>query len=79
MDRLMNYQREHGGISQFKKIEWFYREVVKATLSDGMMVTRCFSQEYGRQALTPEQRQLPLHPRQYPDSPYQTWGMPGLC
>ena len=30
MDRLMNYHREHGGISRFKKFEWFYREVVKA-------------------------------------------------
>ncbi|OGR22694.1 MAG: hypothetical protein A2277_00460 [Desulfobacterales bacterium RIFOXYA12_FULL_46_15] len=41
MDRLMNYHREHGGISRFKKFEWFYREVVKATLSDEMMDTLC--------------------------------------
>lgn len=41
MDRLMNYHREHGGISRFKKFEWFYREVVKAPLSDEMMDTLC--------------------------------------
>ncbi len=43
MDRLMNYHREHGGISRFKKFEWFYREVVKAPLSDKMMDTLCES------------------------------------
>lgn len=31
---LMDYHREHGGISRFKKFEWFYREEVKAPLSD---------------------------------------------
>ncbi|MBU0973276.1 MAG: HAD-IA family hydrolase [Proteobacteria bacterium] len=37
MDQLMDYHRKHGGISRFKKFEWFYREVVKAPLSDEMM------------------------------------------
>lgn len=41
MDRLMKYHREHGGISRFKKFEWFYREVVKAPLSDEMMDILC--------------------------------------
>jgi len=41
MDQLMDYHREHGGISRFKKFEWFYREVVKAPLSDEMMDTLC--------------------------------------
>jgi phosphoglycolate phosphatase-like HAD superfamily hydrolase len=41
MDRLMNYHREHGGISRFKKFEWFYREVVKAPLSNVMMDKLC--------------------------------------
>ncbi|MFA5903857.1 MAG: HAD family hydrolase [Desulfobacula sp.] len=41
MDRLMNYHREHGGISRFKKFEWFYSEVVKAPLSDEMMDILC--------------------------------------
>ena len=41
MDQLMDYHREHGGISRFKKFEWFYRELVKAPLSDEMMDTLC--------------------------------------
>lgn len=41
MDRLMAYHREHGGVSRFKKFEWFYREVVKAPLSDKTMDTLC--------------------------------------
>jgi len=41
MDLLMDYHREHGGISRFKKFEWFYREVVKLPLSDEMMDTLC--------------------------------------
>ena len=41
MDRLMDYHREHGGISRFKKFEWFYREVVNAPLSDEMMKILC--------------------------------------
>jgi phosphoglycolate phosphatase-like HAD superfamily hydrolase len=41
MDQLMDYHREHGGISRFKKFKWFYREVVKGPLSDEMMDTLC--------------------------------------
>lgn len=41
MDQLMNYHREYGGISRFKKFEWFYREVVKAPLSDETMDALC--------------------------------------
>jgi phosphoglycolate phosphatase-like HAD superfamily hydrolase len=41
MDQLMDYHREHGGISRFKKFEWFYNKVVKASLSDAMMDTLC--------------------------------------
>ncbi len=41
MDQLMEYHREYGGISRFKKFEWFYREVVKAPLSDKMMDMLC--------------------------------------
>jgi len=41
MDQLMNHHRENGGISRFKKFEWFYREVVNAPLSDEMMNTLC--------------------------------------
>ena len=41
MDRLMAYHREHGGVSRFKKFEWFYREVVKAPLPDKTMDTLC--------------------------------------
>lgn len=41
MDRLMQYHREHGGISRFKKFEWFYREVVQAPLSEEMMEELC--------------------------------------
>lgn len=41
MDHLMDYHLENGGISRFKKFEWFYREVVKAPLSDQMMGTLC--------------------------------------
>ena len=37
MDQLMDYHREHGGISRFKKFEWFYSEVVKAPLSDELI------------------------------------------
>ena len=41
MDRLMDYHRQHGGISRFKKFEWFYREVLKSPLSDKRMETLC--------------------------------------
>ena len=41
MDRLMAYHNEHGGVSRFKKFEWFYREVVKKPLSDKMMTALC--------------------------------------
>ena len=41
MDQLMDYHREHGGISRFKKFEWFYSEVVKTPLSDKMMDMLC--------------------------------------
>jgi phosphoglycolate phosphatase-like HAD superfamily hydrolase len=41
MDQLMDYHRKHGGISRFKKFEWFYREVVQAPLSDETMAALC--------------------------------------
>lgn len=41
MDQLMDYHREHGGISRFKKFEWFYHEVVNAPLTDEMMDKLC--------------------------------------
>ena len=41
MDQLMEYHRNHGGISRFKKFEWFYGNVVKAPLSDEMMDELC--------------------------------------
>jgi phosphoglycolate phosphatase-like HAD superfamily hydrolase len=41
MDQLMDYHRKHGGISRFKKFEWFYREVIKTPLSDEMMDELC--------------------------------------
>ena len=41
MDRLMAYHNEHGGVSRFKKFEWFYREVVKEPFSDKMMTVLC--------------------------------------
>lgn len=41
MDQLMDYHREHGGVSRYKKFEWFYCQVVKAPLSDEMMDRLC--------------------------------------
>lgn len=41
MERLMDYHKTHGGISRFKKFEWFYREVAGLTLSETMMETLC--------------------------------------
>ena len=41
MDQLIDYHKEHGGISRFKKFEWFYSEVIKVPLSDAMMDTLC--------------------------------------
>lgn len=40
-ERLMDYHREHGGVSRFKKFEWFYREVVNTPLTDDMMDQLC--------------------------------------
>lgn len=41
MDKLMAYHREHGGVSRFKKFEWFYREVLETPLSEERMDTLC--------------------------------------
>ena len=41
MDRMMAYHRENGGMSRWKKFEWFYREVACAPLSDEMMDRLC--------------------------------------
>lgn len=41
MDQLTDYHRKHGGISRFKKFEWFYREVVEVPLSDEIMDRLC--------------------------------------
>lgn len=41
MERLMDYHEENGGISRFKKFEWFYETVVKAPLTDDMMESLC--------------------------------------
>jgi len=41
MEGLMAYHRAHGGISRFKKFEWFYTEVLKTPLSQERMDTLC--------------------------------------
>lgn len=41
MARLMDYHRKNGGVSRFKKFEWFFREVVGTPLSHEMMDRMC--------------------------------------
>ena len=38
-DRLVAYHRIHGGVSRYKKFEWFYREVLGRTISKEEMET----------------------------------------
>jgi phosphoglycolate phosphatase-like HAD superfamily hydrolase len=41
MDRLMAYHTQNGGVSRFKKFEWFFSEVIRQPLPDGKMQKLC--------------------------------------
>ena len=41
VDKLMAYHMEHGGISRVKKFEWFFREVIKAPVTDEAVNRLC--------------------------------------
>lgn len=40
-DKLMVYHAQNGGISRFKKFEWFFAEVLKKPLTDELMDQLC--------------------------------------
>lgn len=41
MDRLMAYHNENGGVSRFKKFEWFFDEVIEKPLTQSGMKALC--------------------------------------